>query len=235
MRSLSRTGSAHESRLGFSLQYECTATLNTSPETAFAYLDDFKNLSAHMEKSSAKLLVICGRLFQNGGESVMITNSAKSLNTALLFVLWMSLSLALMGQVRAQQSQSETATPPQAEQMQQMQSHMQTMHEQMARIHAATDPEERQRLMQEHMRTMHEGMTMMGCMMGPMAQGPAQQCQQGDNECRMDQMQMQQQMMGQRMGMMQQMMEQMMEIMMQAQEPATAPSGDAEQSHDSHH
>jgi hypothetical protein len=38
------------------LHYESTVTLNTSPETAFAYLDDFRKLSAHMEKSSAMML-----------------------------------------------------------------------------------------------------------------------------------------------------------------------------------
>ena len=123
-----------------------------------------------------------------------------------------------------------------APQMQQMQSHMQAMHEQMARIHATTDPTERQRLMQEHMQTMHEGMTMMGQMMqGPMAQGQARQCAEGDTECRMDQMQMQQQMMGQRMGMMQQMMEQMMERMMQTQEPVSPPAGTPEEGHETHH
>jgi len=143
------------------------------------------------------------------------------------------LPLAGAAQAPNEQNQGETATTPQ---MQQMQSHMETMREQMARIHATTDPEERQRLMEEHMRTMHEGMTMMGRMMqGPMAQGEARQCAQGDTECRMDQMQMQQQMMGQRMGMMQQMMEQMMERMMQAQEPETPVAGTEGESHESHH
>lgn len=37
----------------FPLHYESAVTLNASPETAFAYLDDFRKLSAHMEKSSA--------------------------------------------------------------------------------------------------------------------------------------------------------------------------------------
>ena len=37
----------------FPLHYENAVTLNASPETAFAYLDDFRKLSAHMEKSSA--------------------------------------------------------------------------------------------------------------------------------------------------------------------------------------
>jgi hypothetical protein len=131
------------------------------------------------------------------------------------------------------ENQGDAATPPQ---MQQMQSQMQAMHEQMARIHATTDPGERQRLMQEHMQTMHEGMTMMGQMMqGPMTQGQARQCAQSDTECRMDQMQTQQQMMGQRMGMMQQMMEQMMERMMHTQEPEAPAATTPEGSHESHH
>jgi len=48
---------------------------------------------------------------------------------------------------------------------QQMQQRMQTMQEQMARLHETTDPAERRRLMQEHMQSMHEGMMMMGDMM----------------------------------------------------------------------
>jgi hypothetical protein len=109
--------------------------------------------------------------------------------------------------------------------MQQMQTRMQTMRDQMARIHATEDPEERQRLMQEHMQSMHEGMMMMGQMMrGPMSQGEKPQCRQADTECRMNQMQMQHQMMGQRIAMMQQMMEQMMEQMMQRRAGETPPS-----------
>ena len=37
----------------FPLHYESAVTLNARPEAAFAYLDDFRKLSAHMEKSSA--------------------------------------------------------------------------------------------------------------------------------------------------------------------------------------
>lgn len=36
----------------FPMHYENAVTLNASPEAAFAYLDDFRKLSAHMEKSS---------------------------------------------------------------------------------------------------------------------------------------------------------------------------------------
>jgi protein CpxP len=60
--------------------------------------------------------------------------------------------------------------------MQGMQEHMQTLREQMARIHATSDPAERQRLMSEHMQSMEEHMGMMGRMgqgrpgAGPQAQ-----------------------------------------------------------------
>jgi hypothetical protein len=42
--------------LTFPLHYESAVTLNVPPETAFAYLDDFRKLSAHMEKSSAMMM-----------------------------------------------------------------------------------------------------------------------------------------------------------------------------------
>jgi hypothetical protein len=58
--------------------------------------------------------------------------------------------------------------------MPQTQSQMQAMREQMARIRAAADPEDRQRLMPEHMHSMHEGMMTMNEMMrGAMAPGQA--------------------------------------------------------------
>jgi uncharacterized membrane protein len=40
----------------FALHYETSVTLNAPPETAFAYLDDFKKLSVHMERSSAMMM-----------------------------------------------------------------------------------------------------------------------------------------------------------------------------------
>lgn len=40
----------------FPLHHESTVTLNASLEVAFAYLDDFKKLSAHMEKSSTAMM-----------------------------------------------------------------------------------------------------------------------------------------------------------------------------------
>ena len=155
------------------------------------------------------------------------------MSRALLFSVLVFLSLGGL----AQESEQEGTQPtPQTEQLRQMQTRMQGMREQMARIHATEDPEERQRLMQEHMQSMHEGMMMMGQMMrGPMAQRQPRQCQEGDAECRMNQMQMQQQMMGQRMGMMQQMMEQMMEQMMQGGVSDTPEATAEGESHEEHH
>ena len=40
----------------FPLHHETSATLNASIEAAFAFLDDFRKLSAHMEKPSAMML-----------------------------------------------------------------------------------------------------------------------------------------------------------------------------------
>ena len=44
------------SKAGFPFHYETTATLNTSIDAAFAHLDDFHKLSAHMEKSSGMMM-----------------------------------------------------------------------------------------------------------------------------------------------------------------------------------
>jgi hypothetical protein len=49
-----------------------------------------------------------------------------------------------------------------------MQEHMQAMHEQMARIQATTDPQEKQRLMKDHMEKMQAMMAMMTKHMGGM-------------------------------------------------------------------
>src|SRR5512139_2334658 len=40
----------------FPLHHESVVTLDTTPEAAFAYLDDFRKLSVHMEKPSAAML-----------------------------------------------------------------------------------------------------------------------------------------------------------------------------------
>ncbi len=94
-----------------------------------------------------------------------------------------------------------------------MHEHMQLMREQMARVHAAQDPEERQRLMHEHMQSMQQHMAMMGRMAANPAEGApgATRCAQGDMPCRMSELQTQHGMMQQRMQEMQQLMEQMMQ------------------------
>ena len=113
--------------------------------------------------------------------------------------------------------------------IEQMQREMQSMRQQMDRMHGTENADEHRRLMREHMQSMSRGMMMMGQMMGGpmgqgqmgqgqmdqghMGQGQASECSQDDAQCQMNQMQMQQRMMGQRMGMMQQMMEQMMQHM----------------------
>jgi hypothetical protein len=70
-------------------------------------------------------------------------------------------------------------------------------------------------------------MAMMGRMMGERG-GPGRgtECSQGDNECRVRQMQVEQRMMGECMGMMHMMMQQMMDQMMMRgseDDRATAP------------
>ena len=40
----------------FPLHHESTVTLDAPAETAFAYLDDFKKLSSHMERPSAMMM-----------------------------------------------------------------------------------------------------------------------------------------------------------------------------------
>ncbi len=108
--------------------------------------------------------------------------------------------------------------------MQQMHEHMQTMRQQMEKIHASEDPEERKRLMHEHMQSMRSAMTMMGKMSGSMMQseqmgGPgmnhghqAQRCKEDTDQCKqMNEMVDRQRHMEQRVSMMQMMMQQMME------------------------
>jgi len=55
--------------------------------------------------------------------------------------------------------------------MSQMQEGMKTMQQQMGKIRATTDPQERQKLMQEHMQAMQENMKTMRGMGGPMMKG----------------------------------------------------------------
>jgi hypothetical protein len=162
----------------------------------------------------------------------MTIKAVSRMKAGCLLVASALLASYAVAQAPDEQSQSDIVAMPQ---MQQMQSRMQAMREQMARIHATADPEERQRLMQQHMQSMHEGMMTMNEMMRGATPGQERECQQTDTECRMNQMQTQQQMMGQRMGMMQQMMEQMVERMTQGQTPEV-PGGTSEsENHEEHH
>jgi hypothetical protein len=59
-----------------------------------------------------------------------------------------------------------------------MHEHMRKMREQMARIHATDNADERQRLMREHMQSMQEHMNMMGAMHGQKpAAGPSRRAE----------------------------------------------------------
>lgn len=96
-----------------------------------------------------------------------------SLLVALLFVAPISYA--------ADPQQSPLDEKAFQEYMGNMQAHMKTMQEQMQKMQATTDPQERQRLMQDHWTAMQAGMKMMhgsgnmpGCMMmggGPMMSG----------------------------------------------------------------
>lgn len=109
-----------------------------------------------------------------------------------------------------------------------MHEHMQTMREQMARIHAAEDPAERRRLMDEHMQSMGEHMRRMARDPDPGRDTATAQsgCAEGDMPCRMRELETRERMVGQRMGSMQermthmqQLMEQMMEHLREMQSP----------------
>ena len=124
------------------------------------------------------------------------------------------MSLATVA-LRAQTAEEGVPASEMTPMMQQMQGRMQAMRQQMERIHATDDPEERQRLMREHMETMHQGMQMVG---GPVGrQDPVAECEESDTDCRMRQMETQQEAMGQRMGMMRMMMQHMMQHMAEQQ------------------
>jgi hypothetical protein len=131
---------------------------------------------------------------------------------AILFVGAIACATSLAQDSPAVPEADAPPPPP----MQEMQSSMRQMREQMTRITETQDPAERERLMREHMSTMHRGMAMMGQMMREQREeGAANRCAESDMQCRMAQMQRQQGMMGQRMGMMHAMMQQMMEHMTQ--------------------
>jgi hypothetical protein len=95
-------------------------------------------------------------------------------------------------------------------QMSQMQENMKTMQQQMEKLRATTDPQERQKLMQEHMQTMQENMQAMRAMGGPMMMGSAG-AKGSHKHTAHGNMTQRQEMMERRMDMMQMMMEQMMQ------------------------
>jgi hypothetical protein len=143
-----------------------------------------------------------------------------------LLVLACALALPLAAQEHSEHAApGQSAQPAQPAEQPGQQSHdmharMQAMHEQMARIHATQDAEERERLMHEHMQAMHESMGMMARMgQEPGNQGSSGQsrCAQGDMPCRLQEMQRQHGMLQQRMGAMQGLMEQMMEHLREAE------------------
>jgi len=94
--------------------------------------------------------------------------------------------------------------------MSQMQENMKTMQQQMEKLRATTDPQERQKLMQEHMQAMQETMKTMRGMDSPMTMGGGGAKGGHKHMAAADMMQLHE-MMEQRMDMMQMMMEQMMQ------------------------
>lgn len=61
---------------------------------------------------------------------------------------------------------AERTMPKQRTGMDGMHQHMKVMREQMARMRAATDPQEKERLMNEHLKAMEESMSKMHSTMG---------------------------------------------------------------------
>jgi len=105
-------------------------------------------------------------------------------------------------------------------QMSQMRANMTEMQAQMEKVHATTDPKERQKLMRAHMQTMQESMAMMRSMNKPMVMDGSQcgaMAIGGDKSMPSDKgmmggdMMQHHQMMEKRMGMMQMMMDQMLQ------------------------
>lgn len=109
---------------------------------------------------------------------------------------------------------------PMDAQMSQMQTNMTLMQTQMDRIHATTDPKERQKLMQAHMQTMQDSMAMMRSMSKPMTMDGSQpggmamdsdKGKPGDKGMMGGDMMKHHQVTEDRMGMMQTMMEQILQ------------------------
>ncbi len=97
--------------------------------------------------------------------------------------------------------------------MSQMQENVNTMRQQMEKLQATTDPQERQKLLQAHMQTMQESMQAMHGMCGPMLMGDGQSggAKSGHKHTTRGDMTQRQEIMEKRMDMMQMMMEQMMQ------------------------
>jgi len=104
--------------------------------------------------------------------------------------------------------------------MSQMHTNMTLMQSQMDKIHATTNPNERQKLMQAHMQAMQESMAMMESMSKPMTMDASQsggmamggdKGKQGDKGMMGGDMMKHHQMMQERMGMMTTMMQQMLD------------------------
>lgn len=94
--------------------------------------------------------------------------------TVLLLTSMLALPLAVNAADKSsatQTTQAEPAAPDVTKfdkQMAEAQKNMQKMHEQMAKINATQDPQERQKLMKTHWKTMQSTMPMMQGMMGSM-------------------------------------------------------------------
>ena len=118
---------------------------------------------------------------------------------------------ALAVPVASAQDKSAPAKPAMSvemdAQMSRMQENMRAMRAQMEKIHATTDPKERQKLMQAHMQTMQDNMKAMHSMSKPMMMDGGQ----GGGMAMGGDMMKHHQMMEERMGMMEMMMEQMLQ------------------------
>jgi protein CpxP len=114
-----------------------------------------------------------------------------------------------------------TTEKPMAQQMEMMNSQMQTTQQKMKEIKATNNPEKRKVVMQQHMQSMREGMMMMGNMEAARTnmamhmmqeKQPQMTCEQDNVQCQhMQTMGHRQEDIQERMKMMQMMMQQMME------------------------
>jgi hypothetical protein len=128
------------------------------------------------------------------------------------------IALALSGSVVSAEDKtgSSSAEAPTARDrhMAEMQANMQIMQQQMQKLRATTDPEERQKLQQEHLQTMQANMSLMRGMGGPMMMGGGHQggmSMMGGTRGTTGDMTQRHDMMERRMDMLQMMMEQMLQ------------------------